>query len=343
MKRREFLISTGIAASAGATFGPLAHAQGNYKPEYRMSTVLGPAFAWGRAADQWAKLVGQATQGRVVSKVYPGASLVQGDATKELSAMRQGSIDLVCGAPGNWIGAGRSLGCFSLPFQFPDHKAWDAVMNHKGLMQEYFEVARKAGVEPLALGETGFRQLSNSKRPVRRPEDLKGLKIRLPPSPMMSETLQELGGNPTVMSWADTQPALASGAIDGVENPMELFFAAKMNTLGQKYVTRWNYMNEVLLFGVSKSAWDSWSPQDQKLVRDAAIEAARLNVQEVRNAYAEDIANASKLGVEVVQPTAAELNAFVVATRRTYARWKAQINPTIVSAIEQIVADSRKG
>ncbi|MDP3174431.1 MAG: TRAP transporter substrate-binding protein DctP, partial [Phenylobacterium sp.] len=168
-------------------------------------------------------------------------------------------------------------------------------------------------------------------------------KIRLPPSPMMSETLQELGGNPTVMSWADTQPALASGAIDGVENPMELFFAAKMNTLGQKYVTRWNYMNEVLLFGVSKNAWDSWSPQDQKLVRDAAIEAARLNVLEVRNAYAEDIANASKLGVEVVQPTAAELNAFVVATRRTYARWKAQINPTLVSAIEQIVVDSRKG
>jgi TRAP-type C4-dicarboxylate transport system substrate-binding protein len=268
--------------------------------------------------------------------------LVQGDATRELTGIRQGSIDLVCGAPGNWSGSARELGCFSLPFLFPDHKALDAVLQNRAFMAQYFDAVRKAGAEPLAVGETGFRQLCNSKLPIRTVADLRGLKLRIVPSPMMSDVFTELGANPTVMSWADTQPALSSGAVDGCENPMELFFAAKMHTLGQKYVTRWNYMNEILLFAVSRTAWESWSAADQKAVRDAAQDAAKANIAEVRKFYAEDLSKAKEFGVEVYEPSSADLSTFQQSTRRSYAKWKSQINPALVSAIEQIVETSRK-
>lgn len=344
MKRRNFICAAAGAASAGvASFPITAFAQQALKGEYRMSSVLPPAFAWGRGAETWARLVREGAQGRINVKVYPGASLVQGDATRELTALRQGAIDLVCGSPGNWSGTARELGCFSLPFLFPDHKALDAVFNHSAFMNQYFDAVRRAGLEPLAVGETGFRQLCNSKRPVRSPADLRGLKLRLPPSPMMSETFQELGANPTVMSWADAQPALASGAVDGCENPMELFFAAKMHTLGQKFVTKWNGMNEVLLFAVSRSAWDTLGKEDRVLLRDAAQAAAKAQIAEVRKFFADDLRQAAELNVEVYQPTPAQREEFMVATRRSYARWKAQISPALVGAIEQIVQDSRKG
>lgn len=342
MKRRQLLGAATAAAGAALGFPTIIKAQTALKQEYRLSSILPPAFAWGRASEGWAKAIRENSNGRINAKVYPGASLVQGDATRELTAMRQGAIDMICGAPGNWMGTARELSSFTLPFLFPDHKALDAVLNNKAFIGQYFDAVRRAGAEPLALGETGFRQISNSKRPIRGVADLKGLKIRLPPVPLMNETMADLGANPTVMTWPDTQPALATGAIDGCENPMELFFATKMHTLGQKYVTKWNYINEVLLFAVSRQVWDGFSPADQKAVRDAAQDVAKANIVEVRKFFADDLKTARDLGVDVHVPSAAELAAFQVATRRAYARWKAQISPPMVSAIEQIVQDSRK-
>lgn len=343
MSRRKFLSSTSaFAASVTLGMPSIVRAQSQLKAEYRLSTVVTNAFAWGRAGETWGKLINQGSNGRLNVKQYPGASLVQGDQTREFSALRQGAIDLVVGAPGNWSGTVRELGTFSMPFMFPDHKALDAVLNNRSFVSKYFDAVRKAGAEPLALGEVGFRQLSNSKRPIRNVADVKGLKIRVVPNPLMNETFTDLGANPTVMSWADAQPALASGAVDGGENPMEIFFAAKLHTLGQKYVTRWNYMNEVLLFAVSRPTWDSWSSADQKVVRDAAQEAAKANLTEVRSAFAMDLQKARELGVEMYTPKASELEEFQVATRRAYARWKAQINAPLISDIEQIVQASRK-
>jgi TRAP-type transport system periplasmic protein len=151
-----------------------------------------------------------------------------------------------------------------------------------------------------------------------------------------------MGGNPTFMSWADAQPALASGAVDGQENPLEVFLAAKIHTLGQKHVTKWNYSNDILLFAIANPIWQSWSAEDQKIVRDAAQDAARQQIALVRKLFAEDVDKVRALGVQVHVPTPAEMEQWQIACRRVYARWKAQTNPTMVGKIEEIVAASRK-
>ena len=215
MQRRSILQMTAktIASSAALTVMPTyLYAQNAYKAEYKMSTVVPPAFAWGKGGEIFANLVRERTNGRINIKQYPGASLVQGDQTRELSAMRQGVIDVLCGAPVNWTGTVREMGVFTLPFLFPNHKAWDAVMASDAVQKDFFDIVRKSGAEPLAVGETGFRQISNSKRPILKPDDLKGIKIRVVGSPMYGEIMSGMGGNPTFMGWADAQPALASGA-----------------------------------------------------------------------------------------------------------------------------------
>ena len=341
--RRTVLLRSLAAAGVAAVGLPrFAHAQGAYKAEYKMSTVVPPAFAWGKGGEIFLTLVKERTNGRINIKQYPGASLVQGQQDREFSAMRQGVIDVLCGAPINWTSTVPQLGVFTLPFLMPDHKAWDAVMASELVNRDYFEMVRKAGAEPLAIGETGYRQISNSKRPLIRPHDLKGLKVRVVGSPMYGEIMSSMGANPTFMSWADTQPALASGAVDAQENPLEVFLAAKVNTLGQKYVTKWNYSNDILLYAIAAPVWASWTPADQKVVREAAVDAAKQQVALVRKLFAEDVERVSALGVNVHVPTPSEMEAWQIAARRPYARYKAQTEPRIVSGIEEIVAKTRK-
>ncbi len=344
MQRRNLILSATASAAAAAIGLPrFAHAQAAYKAEYKMSTVVPPAFAWGKGGEIFGNLVRERTAGRINIKQYPGSSLVQGQQDREFSAMRQGVIDVLCGAPINWTGTVPQLGVFTLPFILPDHKAWDAATTNPAIVETYFDLVRKAGAEPLAIGETGYRQISNSKRPVKTPEDLKGIKIRVVGSPMYGEIMTSMGANPTFMSWADAQPALASGAVDAQENPLEVFLAAKINTLGQKYVTKWNYSNDILLFAIAGPVWASWTPADQKTVREAAQDAARQQIALVRKLFAEDVERVRALGVDVHVPTAAETQAWQIATRRTYARWKAQTQPALVSQIEQVVEKTRKG
>ena len=196
-------------------------------------------------------------------------SLIQGDQTREFSALRQGVIDMAVGSTINWSPQVKELNLFSMPFLMPDYAAVDALTQGE-VGKKIFQTIEKAGVVPLAWGENGYRELTNSKKPIKSPEDLKGMKIRVVGSPLFSDTFTALGANPTQMSWADAQPALASGAVDGQENPLFLFTVLKMHTVGQKFVTTWGYVTDPLIFVVNKEIWNSWTPADQAIVRQAA-------------------------------------------------------------------------
>jgi len=341
MQRRTALKSA-AAGTAVLGFPAILKAQQAYRPEYKMSTVVPPAFAWGKGGEIFLTLVRERTNGRINIRQYPGSSLVQGQQDREFAAMRQGIIDVLVGAPINWSGTVKEFGLFTLPFLLPDHKAYDAVVASEVMTRDFFDLVRRAGAEPLAVGETGYRQLSNSKQPVRKPDDMKGLKIRTVASPMYQEIMTGMGVNPTAMSWADAQPALASRAVDGQENPLEVFVAAKIHTLGQKYVIKWNYSNDILLFAIAAPIWQSWTPQDQKIVREAAIDAAREQTRLVRDMFAKDVDVVRGLGVDVHVPTPPEMEQWQIACRRPYARWKAQIGAPLVSKVEEVVARSRK-
>ena len=328
-------IKFAVAASALAMTS-MAGAQ-NYKEEYKLSLVVGTAFPWGQGAEIWANMVRERTDGRINIKLYPGVSLVQGDQTREFSALRQGVIDMAVGSTINWSPQIQELNVFSLPFLTTTFAGTDAITQGE-VGKKLFEVIEEKGAIPLAWGENGFRQLSNSKRIIDSPEALKGMKIRVVGSPLFIDTFTALGANPTQMSWADAQPALASGAVDGQENPLSIFVAAKMQNLEQKYITRWNYMNDPLVFVVNKAVWASWSDADQKIVRQAAVEAAAQQIQIARKPLVEDIL---ALGVGVSDLTQEQTAAFVEITKPVYNKWKSRIGAELVNQAEIAVAGAK--
>lgn len=338
MRRRTLLTTLSALALAAAL--PAA-AQPKYAAEYRLSTVVGTAFPWGKGGEIWANLVRERTQGRINIKLYPGVSLVAGDQTREFTAIRQGVIDLAIGSTINWSPQVKELNLFSLPFLMPDYKAIDALTQGE-VGKEIFKILEKQGVVPLAWGENGYRELTNSKRPIRTPEDMKGLKFRVVGSPIFNDTFTALGANPTQMSWADAQPALASGAVDGQENPLTIFTAAKLHNVGQKYVTLWGYVADPLIFVVNKEVWASWTPEDQKIVREAAVEAGKQIIEMARKGLVPPdtsmITTVESLGVNVVKLTPQEREAFVKATRKVYDKWAKTIGPDLVKKAEQAIA-----
>ena len=338
----KFVKSIIAAAAAVAVLGAIPAVAQTYKDEYRVSTVVPAPFPWGIAAERWAALVGERTDGRIKMQIYPGAQLVQGEQTREFTAMRRGVIDMAVGSTINWSPQIAQMNIFSLPFLMPDYAAIDALT--KGPVGErIFELVQENGVVPLAWAENGFREVTNSQRAVRTPADMQGLKMRVVGSPIFNDIFTALGANPTQMSWADAQPALTTGAVDGQENPLTIYTVLKMHELGQRNVTLWRYAADPLIFAVNQEVWDSFTEEDQKIVREAAVEAGAHGVEVARKGLTDDdqslIEQIRGFGVEVISLSDDERQAFVDATRPVYDAWRDRIGGDLVDMAEESIAN----
>jgi len=236
----------------------------------------------------------------------------------------------------------REAGLFQLPFLMPDHRAFDALIQGE-VGRDIMQVMDGRDVVGLAFGENGFREISNSRRAIRTPADLRGLRIRFAAGAIFSDIFNGLGANPLQMSFADLQPALSSGAVDGQENPVNLFLAFRMDTLAQRHLTIWNYVNDALIFGVSKSVWNSFTAEEQALVRDCAREAAANNIRLARAGLGipgtDDAAlqELRRRNVEVTVLTAEEKRAFAQVLRPVHERWASRIGSALVQKAEAAI------
>jgi tripartite ATP-independent transporter DctP family solute receptor len=336
--RRALLLgSAGLAAGLAAP--RIARAQA-LKSEYKLSVVGNRPIPLSDGAFHWAELVTERTQGRINVKVYPGSQLVGGDQTRELLAMRQGVIDFCVSSTINLSPQIREMTLFSMPFLMPGHRAFDALITGEP-GRDLFRVLAARDVVPLAWGENGFREISNSRRPIRTPEDLRGLKIRFAAGAIFADIYNALGANPVQMSFADLQPALSTGAVDGQENPINLFLAFRMDTLAQRHLTVWNYCADAGIFHVAKGVWESFSPADREIVAESAKEAARRQIAAARKGIGDGDRSSfdelARRNVAVVELSDAEKQAFARATRAVFDTWASRIGADLVRKAEAAI------
>jgi len=331
-----------LAGSSAGTLGlpTFVHAQ-SPKPEYKLSVVGNRPLGTTEAAFRWADLVAERTQGRINIRVYPGSQLLGGDQTREFVAMRQGVIDMNVASTINLAPQIREMNLFSLPFIMPDHQAFDALTS--GAVRKDLEaVLTSRDAVPLAWSENGFRQVSNSKRPVRKPDDLKGLKIRYAAGQIFADIFNALGANPLQMSWADLQPALATGAVDGQETPVNVFLTSQLDRVAQKHLSIWNYVADANICLVSKAAWETFAPADQEIVRASAEQAAREHTASSRKGVVGSdrwsLDELKRRNVEVAELSDSEKATFKTATRSVFDKWAQTVGSELVKKAEAAVA-----
>ncbi len=311
-----------------------------YKAEYRMSVVVEPTSPWGQGAQMFADLVKKRTDGRIVIKPYFRSELLAGKQTNEFLLLRQGAADFALGSTINWSPMVKELNLFSLPFLFHnEYQAVDALETGK-VGKKVFNILNNKGVVALAWGENGFREITNSKRPINSPEDMQGLKIRIVGAPIFMDIFKALGADPVAMNWEEALSALRAGKVDGQENPVVSITVPYRLWEANKYITFWHYAIDPLIFAASKETWDALDRIDQEIISKAAREAANWQ----KNAAREGLTGSAgsldilkKNGMEITLLTPEQFQAFKIKTKPVYDKWASDIGTDLVRAAEDAV------
>jgi len=337
------LLLMGISFSAGSAqeFKP--------KTEYTMTLNVGNTMGWGMGAQKWCDLINERTGGKINVKPYWGSQLLAGKQMNWFQAVAEGSIDFAVESTINSSPVVKSHNLFSLPFFINTFENLDKI-EYGETGKKLFAEMEKMQVKALAWGENGFRQLTNNIRPVRTPEDTKGLSLRVCPTPIYDDIFKQLGADPIHMNWADAVTGFQQGAVDGQENPYGILLPVKIWEY-HKYVTNWNYLADPLLFVVNKRVWDSFPKDIQTIIKETAEEAGMwekafvrrgldgdISINLLKDKFGEtpdildQIAYVKTMGMEVAKLTEAELNAFKEATKPVLDKWITEVGTDFVAA-----------
>ena len=323
------LLAASVVFAAGQKEGA-ADQEKTYS--WKFNVPVAETSSWYRGAEKFKELVEERTNGNITITVYPNEQLSGGDMVKAIEMARAGIFELDVHSTIIWSNIEQKLGALSLPFAFKDYAEVDKALSGK-FGELVIDLVEANNLHFLAFGENGFRQLTTSRKKVTTPQDMRGLKFRVPTSPVMVETFKALGADPTVINFAELFIALQQRTVDGQENPLGLIESSKFYEV-QDYVTMWNYLYDALIFTIHQDVWDTLSPEYKKIVSDSAREAMAWQIKINREENASLLAELEKKGLEPVVLTDEQINEFRKATRPVWARMQDNFGADIMSALE---------
>lgn len=281
----------------------------------RLSHNAAPGNPKSDASLKFAELVEKKTDGRI--KVEVGGAAQYGEDVESLTNMRLGTLAFSANSQGPASGVVPQFSVLGLPFLFRDlphaYKVVDGPVGDK-----LRELAREKGLEVLAFWDNGIRHTSNNLRPITKPEDLKGLKIRTPPDPVTIDIFTALGANPTPLAFSELYIALQQGVVDGQENPLMNIYSSKLHEV-QKYISLTGHKYETTPLIASKIVFDRFSPEDQAAIREAAKEAGEFNRAASLKSDAE---LRSKLEAAGIKFNTVDSAVFAERTQSVYDKWR---------------------
>jgi tripartite ATP-independent transporter DctP family solute receptor len=311
------------ALCGGAASGALAAEAKTLKIGY----ILAPNSQLGAGATAFAEELAKRTQGRFKVEQFPNAAL--GGEVEMLKGLQLGSVDLafITGAPlPNVV---PDVGVLSIPFLFRDAKHAHAVLDGPVGTELLAKFAAKDLVA-LAWGENGMRHLTNSKRPIASPDDLKGLKLRVPQSEVMLTGFKTLGADAAPLAFPELYGALQSGKFDGQENPIATIQASKFAQV-QKYLTMSGHVYDPAAFFASKDLWEDLSEADRKAFVEAAKAGGAASRKFAAEAEANGVAALEKDGMTVVRSI--DRDKFVAALAPAMGGYAEKFGPELIARI----------
>ena len=283
-------MAAGVALAASVT---PALAQTTMK----MNISIGQNSHYGVAIDAFAREIEKRTAGRYkVQNFYSGAL---GAERESIEALQVGTLDLTMTSTGPVPNFVPEVAILDIPFLFKDYAQARATLDGP-VGQEMLTKFQSKGLVALAWGENGFRHMTNNKRAVNSPDDLKGLKMRTMENPVHMQAYKAFGIIPTPMAFTEVFTALQQGTVDGQENPVSVITAAKFEQV-QKFMTVTGHVYSPALILMSKAQFDKLSAADKTAFTDAAKEAVKVNRARIDEDERKGVADLRSKGMTIVE------------------------------------------
>ncbi|GEO16922.1 TRAP transporter substrate-binding protein [Microvirga aerophila] len=291
----------------------------------------------GLGLQRFGELVKEKSGGKITIRLFPGGTL--GGDLQTVSALQGGTVDMTVLNTGVLAGIDKNTAILDFPYLFNSEKEADAVVDGPAGKKLHEKLAEK-GLVGLSYFENGFRQTTNSRRPIAKMEDFQGLKLRVLQLPLFIDVFKELGSNPVPLPFPEVYTALEQKVVDGQENPPNTIYFSKLHEV-QKYLSLTKHVFNPQSMLLSKKTWDRLSQDEKKLIQDAANEAAVYQRQVSRDQTTKSIELIKASGVAVNEVPAEEIERIRQKIKPITDKYAKDIDPELVQQVNAEVAKAR--
>jgi len=316
---------------AGCGKGASTDAEGGQSYQWDFTITTGQTSTWYEGAERFAEILDEKSDGRMKVNIFTNEQLSGGDPAAGVEQLMNGDKAFSYNSTIIYAGLDPKFGAINAPFLYSDIDQAEAAID-AGAADAYEELSSSAGVKMLGFGESGFRQLTNNVRAVDDPEDLNGVKMRIPGIGLFTDAYNLLGADPTTMDFAEVFTALQQGTIDGQENPIDIIYTSGLDEV-QDYLTIWNYVYDPLILGMNEDLFDSLSEEDQQIVLDAAAEANELQITNNREREADEL-DELRDSMEVTELTPEQQQAFAETMQPLYDQYQSIWGADLAKAVQ---------
>ncbi len=308
-----FMLGMGLALGGALTGGAAAKAADPIVIKADQGAAAsGP---WQRAMEKFRDIVEAKTKGALKIEIYPDGVLTNGNLRTTIQMLQSGGIQMGLFLPAFYEGFDPRWQVFSLPYLFKDNQA--AYNTCDGDVGQFMlDTLETKKIKGLSLWQQGFRELTTSKKIVRVPAEMNGMKMRVMSSPMFISMIKGFGANPTATSMGELFTALQQGVVDGQENPINTIYLRRFYEV-QKYMTLTHHVWSPLILAVNLQFFNSLPKETQKILLDSAEEVKPFERQFVREDDEKMMAELRKK-MEVVELTDAEMKVWKDETKRVH-------------------------
>ncbi len=283
------------------------------------------------SVEYFKNILDKRTNGRLKVKIFTDSAV--GDDNQMMSALQSGTLEMTYPSTSPAASIVPQLSLFDLPFLFPTPQSADKVLDGP-IGQKMLDSFKGSGIKALAFSENGYRELTNDKRPVTSPADVKGLAIRVMENPIQVDIWKTLGANPTSMAFGEVFSALQQGVVDGQENPWNTILTSKFYEV-QKYASDTRHVYSPFIIMIGEKFFNSLSPQDQQIVQQAAY-SARDYERKVSREFSDYAKQQLKdKGMKINDLSPSQMAAFRKAVQPVYDKWAPKIGKNLVAQVQK--------
>ena len=276
------------------------------------------------AAKHFAEVVKQKTNGDLEIRVFPNGTLYGGDPSAGVKQLAGGSLDMLLNATSLYATFNPKFTAIAVPYLFDDVSQLRAYLDNEPGKELTAELD-KIGIKGLDLWSRPLRQITNSKLPITKPDDLKGIRLRVPNNPLWVEFFGAMGAAPTPMAFAEVYNALQLGVVDGQENPVNVPVSARLYEV-QKYLTLSNHIADAWVVGINPARFEALSDAHKTALQEAALETEAWKAEN-------DAADIAK-SIETLKQNGMEVNELSAEGRKPFVQVAQQLYPTFAGLVK---------